>query len=635
MIFQGTKRGRVTRLAAVLFTLGAAVAHAQMSPGELARAHADLDGPLKCSSCHEFGTRNAHLKCLECHGEVRRRLEEKKGYHAKVVRGTGTQASADCARCHAEHNGRKHQLVRWRTPKESFDHAKEAGWPLEGKHARAKCEQCHAAKNISQEDRAVLKRADLSKTYLGLNEKCANCHRDEHHGDLGADCAKCHTLEAWKPATGFTHDRSVFQLTGGHQRVPCEKCHQRPTFAGAYVKYKNFGFFETCKACHKDPHGGSFAADCEKCHTTENWKQVRQAGGFDHGKTKYPLAGRHAQVQCRKCHKSENFRVALTHERCLDCHQDKHKGQFAARDGGECAPCHTETGWKPARFAVKEHAATRYPLAGLHVKVECAKCHQGKGEAANYHPGFGSCRDCHKDRHAGQFAALPHEDRCERCHVETGWKAVRFALAEHRRSRFALGGAHAAVPCAECHRQAAAVEARRFRFPSTACVDCHEDPHRPVSGLVRVTVVKQACDSCHTVRSWKETGPFDHNSTQFPLLGRHRSAACTGCHKPAVLGSRTLVSFRGTTTQCGACHADVHDGQFQGMAGSQPDCVRCHTVSNWRPTEFDHKKHSTFSLAGAHERVPCRMCHANRGPASGRAVIAYKGTPRNCQECHR
>jgi len=151
----------------LLFTFVALVPEmfAQMSPGPLSRPHQDLDGPLQCAKCHVFGAGSAQLRCLDCHQEIAHRLTEKRGYHAAQVKaGLG---SNDCARCHSEHNGLKHRLVRWPVPKEKFDHA-QAGWKLEGKHAQLKCAECHTAKYIDPQDRAVLKRHDLNTTFAGL-----------------------------------------------------------------------------------------------------------------------------------------------------------------------------------------------------------------------------------------------------------------------------------------------------------------------------------------------------------------------------------------------------------------------------------------------------------------------------------
>jgi hypothetical protein len=434
----------------------------------------------------------------------------------------------------------------------------------------------------------------------------------------------------WKDLKGFSHDKSAYPLRDLHQKVACAQCHKRFPATTGRVQYKNFVIFESCKACHEDTHGGSFSGDCQKCHSTAGWKPARiSESGFDHSRTQFPLKGKHRAVDCQKCHRTENFGTALAFQRCLDCHKDSHQSRFAARQGGECAPCHNEPGWKPASFTVKDHTSTRYPLLGLHAKVACAECHAGMGTKANYHPDATSCNSCHKDRHQGQFAAAPYANRCERCHAVTGWRPARFTPVEHAKSRMALTGSHAAVACTDCHRRAATPEETKFRFASVRCLECHENPHGPAG------VTKVECESCHTTRNWKETGPFDHATTDYPLSGKHRTAPCAGCHKPVIPGGKRLIGFRGTTRLCGSCHADVHDGQFQTATESKPDCGRCHTSTNWQPTGFDHQKHSTFSLKGAHDRVPCRMCHENRRQAGSRPVVIYRGTPRECGECHR
>lgn len=212
---------------------------AQMSPGELSRAHHDLDSPLRCGACHEFGARKARFRCLNCHAGIRRRLEERRGYHARVVRGTEAEASNECAQCHSEHNGRNHRLVRWKTPRNRFDH-REAGWALEGKHARLACEQCHNPQKTAQEERGLEKRTDPSASLLGLNARCTACHEDAHRGQLGQECSRCHASETWKPASRFSHEKTNYPLTGLHERVACEKCHRKIAALGDTVQYRNF-----------------------------------------------------------------------------------------------------------------------------------------------------------------------------------------------------------------------------------------------------------------------------------------------------------------------------------------------------------------------------------------------------------
>ena len=207
----------------------------------------------------------------------------------------------------------------------------------------------------------------------------------------------------------------------------------------------------------------------------------------------------------------------------------------------------------------------------------------------------------------------------EHCHSVAAWRKHLFTTAAHLKSRMPLTGAHLAVACADCHKRPAKPAETKFHFSSTRCLQCHENPHGTA------VVEKAGCESCHTTRNWKETGPFDHNSTGYPLTGKHRTAACTGCHKPEVPGGKRLITFPGTTRLCGSCHADAHDGQFQTAQEAAPDCARCHTSTNWQPTGFDHQRHSTFSLRGAHDRVPCRLCHDNRRQVAGRAVVIYRG----------
>jgi hypothetical protein len=321
----------------------------------------------------------------------------------------------------------------------------------------------------------------------------------------------------------------------------------------------------------------------------------------------------------------------------MDCHQDRHQGQFVRRAQGECAQCHNEKGWKPARFGIHEHAGTKFPLKGGHARVECGKCHPGRAGAVDYHPRFASCRDCHADAHAGQFAGLPHENRCEHCHTDSGWRAVRYTARDHQTGRFALTGAHAAVPCGECHKMNGAK--RVLRLPDISCSGCHEDPHRTMENIAagaRLSAASErwGCQSCHTARAWSETAAFDHERTRFLLEGKHKGTPCKACHKPELLGARRMLAFRGTPQACAACHADPHLGQFSASQDGRGGCSGCHTAANWKPVGFDHQRHSSFPLTGAHVDVPCRMCHP-AVEASGRRVVQYRGRPRACEECHR
>jgi hypothetical protein len=606
----------------------------QVSPGPLAKAHQSLTGTGQCASCHDFGTKTPTFKCLECHKEIAEGLAGKHGYHYGLQ--MQNPRGKDCVRCHLDHNGVNFHLVHWETPVKQFDH-KLAGYALEGKHAQVECQKCHLPANIGAAERALIENKDLTKTYLGLSQKCVSCHEDYHKGQLGKDCASCHNTTDWKAAKQFDHSKTRYPLTGQHQQVACEKCH-KPDVAGGPVRFKDMKF-AACVDCHVDPHHGAFKETCEHCHTTAGWKKIAQDFAFDHSKTKYPLLGKHATVSCVACHVNGDFKKQIAFAQCVDCHKpDPHSGQFAERaKKGECAECHTVEGWKPSLFGVPEHGTSKYPLEGLHAKVECDKCHLPAGKATVYKVKFAACLDCHKDEHDGQFAAKPYENRCETCHTVTDFHRSIFTIAQHQKTAYPLTGSHLAVACAECHKAGLAGRTDKilpFKFTDRACTACHNDPHH---GEFKERMEKRrqdgtlfGCEACHSTRSWGEVNGFDHEKTKFPLKGAHRTVACGACHK--VPAGEKDIQFKGTPQACEACHKDVHGGQFT-KAGKTP-CADCHVESRWKPSTFDHDKKTQFPLQGGHYGVACEKCHVLEKLIEGTPVIFYKPTPLKCEACH-
>ena len=117
----------------------------------------------------------------------------------------------------------------------------------------------------------------------------------------------------------------------------------------------------------------------------------------------------------------------------------------------DCAKCHDEDSFKPSLFNVTMHQQSKYPLLGKHAKVECAKCHTPAGKDTVYKIAFAACLDCHKDAHAGQFAAAPWANKCDQCHTVDGFRPSTFTLARHQKhalpaARWALGDGLRRVP---------------------------------------------------------------------------------------------------------------------------------------------------------------------------------------------
>jgi len=617
-------------------------AGAQVSPGPLSRAHASISGPLQCTSCHKLAAGSAIYACLDCHSEIASRLSSHRGFHATVVSPTST--SRDCIRCHSEHNGENFILIHWEPSQKAFDH-RQTGYPLEGRHADLDCQQCHKAEHIPEAERRAIKVKDLNRTFLGLTRDCLSCHEDRHRGQLGKNCLQCHTLNDWKKASGFDHSKTKFPLTGAHTQVACEKCHKPEAGAPRSLKFRGLAF-EKCSACHIDLHRGAFKPDCESCHTTITWKQIPPSvlsKRFDHSDTKFPLAGKHADVKCSTCHHGQAFNVPMAYERCADCHKpDPHRGQFSARkDGGACEACHSVEGFKSAKFGVAEHAATAYPLEGKHAAVPCAKCHPPEGTNTRYRIKHELCTDCHTDIHKAQFAGAPYGNRCESCHSVQGFSPSTFSLARHEKTRFRLTGGHVAVACVDCHRVKTPLGDAQlvpYQFSDLSCAGCHENPHH---GQFTERMSEPGpdgsplgCEACHVTKGWGEVGRFDHSTTKFPLVGSHRAVPCMGCHKPANLEfTMNNVIFEAAPTRCQGCHEDAHAGQF-ARNGVRPGCQECHNTNKWKPSLFDHETRTEFPLKDAHQDVRCASCHKTLREVDSRAVLFYKPTPRDCAACH-
>jgi hypothetical protein len=418
--------------------------------------------------------------------------------------------------------------------------------------------------------------------------QCRACH-SEHQG-RDADIIKL-------AAEQFDHDLADFQLRGAHVGLPCASCHK----AGKLHREAP----GTCASCHRDDdaHGGKLGRDCGSCHRAESWRATR----FDHSKTKFALTGEHAALSCEACHFGERYKG--TPVRCVSCHaaDDVHAGER----GTDCAECHTTSGWATQRF---DHAKeTGFALLGEHARLVCADCHRS---SRLEDPLPRDCQGCHRsdDAHHGRFDA-----KCEQCHGVTAWKPASFDHAKE--TKFALLGAHAKADCHVCHT--AKVAEQKL---GTDCLACHrsQDVHTGKLG--------RDCEQCHGVERWTADVRFDHDLSDFPLVGLHVAVPCAECHHS--------LEFKLPNTSCVGCHEpeDIHKG------GLGRDCETCHSPNGWNIWEFDHDKETGFALTGAHARTACATCH--KQPAHEVKLSADCGAchaqddkhlgqfGRQCQRCH-
>jgi hypothetical protein len=505
-----------------------------------------------------------------------------------------------------------------------------------------KCSSCHTLGNREVQEKCLECHKEIAAMlaggkglHAGANySKCVDCHV-EHHGED-------YELVFWgdKGRDGFNHFETGYELTGSHLELECRKCHSvkyvtdpgRLTAMSKDLDRTFLGLETRCAACHQDIHQAQFDKACTVCHDTGKWKP---APLFDHQVSAFPLTGKHVKTDCAKCHKpavlvagnpeTPRF-TSLAFQLCTDCHKDPHTGTL----GPDCAGCHVTDDWRTISGAGFDHARTRYPLEGLHVKVQCSGCHGQERKK----PAFAACKDCHQDTHGGAARQRLDLLTCESCHNVAGFKPALFTIARHDSTAFPLQGAHLATPCSACH-QAAQGQPAALTMNHKLCTDCHQDPHQGrMDKLAASSTLDQTlgCVACHNQNSWR-VPDFDHRVTGYVLEGRHQGPACSSCHQQE---AADRVDFTGLDKACAACHKDVHQEQFaerKTADGKYVDCEYCHVTADWFAEKFDHEKDSIFPLRGGHEQVACNRCHQPVAPDNPRLLV-FKPQPTSCKECH-
>lgn len=582
---------------------------AQLSPGDLSKAHSHLEGLKNCTQCHELGQKISESKCLNCHKALSQRIQANKGYHvSKEVKGKS------CIQCHSDHHGLGFEMVRFN--KNTFNH-NLTGYKLQGKHATIDCKQCHAPKNIGNQS---IK--NIPGTYLGLNTNCLSCHNDYHQKTLSNNCASCHNYDRFTPATNFSHSNTKFPLTGSHSKIECAACHKIETRNGS--KFQRWGdlSFNNCTSCHKDPHQNSFGANCASCHNTTSFSQLNK-GSFNHSKTGFELIGQHKVIDCKSCHDGRGNTSGPYKEfanvgifTCTTCHKDVHEGKL----GKDCKNCHSEQSFSATKAMMDrfDHQLTGYNLIGKHKQVDCKSCHTSSYMTKSIK--HEQCKDCHKDYHRNEFVNTD----CAHCHDEQGFTMTSFGIERHQATVFPLAGAHLATICSSCHWK----ENRwQFRSLGQKCADCHANIH---DGVISAKFMPdQMCQTCHQEESWSKIS-FDHNKTQFVLEGKHDKVSCRSCHFSESDSKILTQKFSGLSQQCLTCHADIHGGQFE--SNGTTDCRRCHSPNGWQESMFDHNT-ARFRLEGAHQKVSCKQCHF-KGEKEGDNVIIFRSGKLDCINCH-
>jgi hypothetical protein len=292
----------------------------------------------------------------------------------------------------------------------------------------------------------------------------------------------------------------------------------------------------------------------------------------------------------------------------------------ALPEGLDCVSCHTLAGWTPLRKDVQfDHDRTGFRLDDKHGQVACGSCH-GTLRFARESTRPRECASCHTDVHAGRFGR-----DCTGCHDAQSFMKAAGPQA-HARSSLPLSGAHAAVPCESCHRDA---QNGSFTALDTRCMSCHQADYQAVQLPSHSEAsFPQECTQCHSTLSW-QGAQFDHAA--FQLTGPHRTAGCTACH--AGSGNQLIFPRPSSTQDCVACHRADYDEEHAG-SGFPTTCLSCHrSPASWDDAQFEHATVSNgYTLLGAHIRATCGSCHVAAG--GGLLFSPAPASPQECVACH-
>jgi hypothetical protein len=305
--------------------------------------------------------------------------------------------------------------------------------------------------------------------------------------------------------------------------------------------------------------------------------QTSTGVGMDPSVTAEPLGGvtSHAQLgdDCSACHPAP-WSSRTTADACLACHTgigdeirtgDGLHGRLEGMPASPtCTGCHPEhNGPHGALTVLDEDFGPQHDMTGFSLKTHRKTDAGGSFTCADCHPkGFAEfdqalCADCH----AGIDARFMKEHEaafgadCLGCHDGTG-----AANVDHDAFAFKLTGKHAAVPCADCHKDAQSLQ--DYRSAPRDCYSCHakDDEHDGAYG--------RQCGDCHSAKAW-DAVTFDHKVFPLDHGSEERTPTCQTCH-PDGTGAYT----------CYGCHEHTTGnvvGQHEGKSLAElKDCVRCH-----------------------------------------------------------
>ncbi len=515
-----------------------------------------------------------------------------------------------CTVCHGPNSWTALQISS------QFDHDK-LGFRLTGAHGATTCRACH-----------------ISLEFKLVRTDCTACHEDNHRGELGPSCVRCHTTRTFvdRDLMVPAHRLTRFPLSGGHLAVECTMCHT----PGAQGQMQFVGTPTACFSCHQPIYNAAanhvasnFPTTCEGCHSTVAWNAANLGAG-NHPTSPIALSGVHSGnlVTCTQCHTSLPY--STVDRTCDGCHHAEYvsttdPNHSAAGYSTDCASCHQPVAnWAGAKF---DHPVSPIALTGAHSVnlVECTQCHTSQPYSAVKQ----TCDGCHHAEYLAttdpNHVAAAYSTDCASCHqVVANWTG---ATANHPTSPIALTGVHSAnlIPCTQCHTTTP------YSTVKQTCDGCHHAEYVSTSDPNHLSAgYGTDCASCHQpVANWAGANA-NHPTTPIALTGVHSAniVTCTQCH--------TTSPYSSVQRSCDGCH---HAEYVQPtdpnhvLANFSTTCTACHgLVANWAGAKFTAHDGSVSQFriySGQHSNrwSNCAECHA--------AGQSYAATPALlCLNCH-
>lgn len=193
-----------------------------------------------------------------------------------------------------------------------------------------------------------------------------------------------------------------------------------------------------------------------------------------------------------------------------------------------------------------------------------------------------------------------------------GWSEAKPNSFNHFKTGFPLLGAHASVPCAECHLRSV------FKGTPTQCAGCHNNVIATGKSPQHIAT-SEACSNCHNVKSigWEIEGGFNHNGVTNNCVACHNGTKATGKSRSHIKASE----------KCEACHKSTNTWEPVNVVDHNEVSGTCSSCHNNKVAAGKGPTHIQTNLE-------CNVCHRSNIDWGQSAGFTHQGVNGKCSSCH-